>query len=184
MSTTLALNQVGTMTIEKAAPRSVDVRDIPMPRVLIDARTRMPISVQGKNEGVNQGLTKSFRLDVVNSDTYRALICRFEGRVTDIDEAADEFCAVLHDKAGVEEDHVGTFALSDVSAQDEDLIFIGAIFYFTLYRTRLPGGTITYDDALRFQRCPRLTIRQIERIERTATSIWQAFPQLAAFRAP
>jgi len=85
----------------------------------------------------------------------------WEGTVLDVDQENALMRVQLRSTRGIAEDHVGEIALSDVVPQDRDLIAPGAVFYLTVSRLRMRGGSFINADELRFRRLPAWTTEQL-----------------------
>ena len=95
----------------------------------------------------------------------------WEGTVLSVDEGKGCMHAVLHAKRGQVEDHEGEIYFDWVMDQDRDLVAIGAVFYLTIYKSRLRGGTIVNSQELRFRRLPAWSRQQVAKVGELAAQI-------------
>lgn len=95
----------------------------------------------------------------------------WEGTVLAVNEAGGSLRASLRAKRGEIEDHVGEIAFEWVMDQDRDLVAPGAVFYLTIYKSRLRGGTVLNSQELRFRRLPAWTKQQVAKVQELAESI-------------
>lgn len=101
-------------------------------------------------------------------DADAALPQIWEGTVLSVNAAEGSLNAILRAKHGPTEDHVGNVYFEWVMEQDRELVRPGAVFYLTMYRSRLRGGTIVNAQELRFRRLPAWSKSQVRKIEELA----------------
>lgn len=91
----------------------------------------------------------------------------WEGTVLTIDHSACVMQVLLDAKIGQMSRHTGEIDLDSVSAQDQDLVRPGAVFYLTLYKRTIPS--VENIQELRFRRRPSWSVAQLKQIERDAS---------------
>lgn len=93
----------------------------------------------------------------------------WEGTVCEVNRSAGVMQVVLDAKIGQVPRHTGEIDLDSVSAQDQDLVRPGAVFYLTLYKRTLPS--VENVEELRFRRRPSWSAAQLKRVEEDASMI-------------
>lgn len=102
-----------------------------------------------------------------------AIVQIWEGTVLTVNKSEGCMRAVLHAKRGEIEDHAGDIYFDWVMDQDRDLVAPGAVFYLTIYKSRLRGGTIVNSQELRFRRLPAWSRQQVAKVSELAANIAQ-----------
>ncbi|MCH8028524.1 MAG: hypothetical protein IH874_01145 [Candidatus Dadabacteria bacterium] len=104
-------------------------------------------------------------------DTFISLQ-KWEGTVLSVKK--DYFEARLVDFTGNGPDEIAEFSINEVSADDLELLHLGAVFYWNIGYHNIKGGQRLRSSIIRFRRLPAWTHTEIQRSEQEAEELMKS----------